>query len=106
MQSLSEDFIRELRSELISHKKWDRLRYVVRLRNCQAERCRTTTVTGDCDDLDANLVRLFEYDPNFWEFCSNNNIYPLNLWEFAVNTILDHDRLGGDECDEAGEETA
>ena len=41
----------------------------------------------------ANLVQLLEHGDNahFWRFCSDQGIYPLHLWEWAVNTILDHD---------------
>ena len=94
--------------ELINHIKWDGLRARIRRPPRMASQSKVvrpeqfittraqlrnigTPDTAEESQRMSALVRLLEYTTVFWRFCSDQNVYPLRLWEWAVNTILDHD---------------
>lgn len=81
--------------EILSQMEWDGLRARVRrppTRFVTRQQLNNTSVLHVTEaNRMANLVRLLGHMPYFWRFCWTEGIYPLHLWEWAVNTILDHD---------------
>lgn len=80
--------------ELLSQMKWDGLRARIRRPPVRLVTRSHVLQTSELYISEAqrmaNLVRLLECTYCL-RFCSDHGIYPLHLWEWAVNTILDHD---------------